>query len=334
MPSSRDSQRIVIAGASSLLGAELKSLLEESRFAGWDFSLLDEEIAAGTLTEAAGEPAVIQPVEEGSFDRARLVFFTGSEAFTQRNLSAARESGATVIDLSGAALTAPDVQVCFAPESFAAAGKTKSLYAVPSAPGLAAAKLLSALAAHKASRLALIFFRPVSEAGRLGIEELESQTTHLLSFQPTGQPVFDTQVAFNLLDRYGAASRENLQSVTARVRREAAAASAATQNSARPSIQILHAPVFYGYTFAANADLDAKSSKESLAEVCRNAGFTLDADPSSPLGNLNASGDSAIHLALPESDPAQSDTWWLWGAADNIRVPAAVAVKLAEKLDA
>jgi len=48
---------MVIAGASSLLGAELKSLLEESRFAGWDFSLLDEEIAAGTLTEAGGEPA-------------------------------------------------------------------------------------------------------------------------------------------------------------------------------------------------------------------------------------------------------------------------------------
>jgi hypothetical protein len=33
MPFERDLHRIVIAGASSLLGAELKSLLEESRFA-------------------------------------------------------------------------------------------------------------------------------------------------------------------------------------------------------------------------------------------------------------------------------------------------------------
>src|SRR5260370_34459612 len=96
MPLQRDS--LVIAGASSLLGAELKSLLEESRFAAWDFSLLDEETAAGTLTEAAGEAAIIQPVEEGSFSRAKFVFFTGSEAFTQRNLPAARESGATVIE--------------------------------------------------------------------------------------------------------------------------------------------------------------------------------------------------------------------------------------------
>jgi len=44
---------LVIAGASSLLGAELKSLLEGSRFAASDFRLLDEELAAGTLTEAA-----------------------------------------------------------------------------------------------------------------------------------------------------------------------------------------------------------------------------------------------------------------------------------------
>ena len=72
----RGSNRIVIAGASSLLGSELRSLLEESRFAGAEFRLVDEEIAAGTLTEAGGEAAVIQPVEEGTFDRAGKVFFT------------------------------------------------------------------------------------------------------------------------------------------------------------------------------------------------------------------------------------------------------------------
>src|SRR6266403_933427 len=102
MPSlERESNRIVIAGASSLLGAELKSLLEESRFAGWEFRLVDEEIVAGTLTEAGGEPAVIQPVEEGSFEKARLVFFAGSPEFTRRNLKATGGSGAIVIDLSG-----------------------------------------------------------------------------------------------------------------------------------------------------------------------------------------------------------------------------------------
>jgi hypothetical protein len=78
MPSlERESRRIVIAGASSLLGAELKSLLEEGRFAAWDFRLVDEEVAAGTLTEAGGEPAMIQPVEEGSFGKGAVCILHG-----------------------------------------------------------------------------------------------------------------------------------------------------------------------------------------------------------------------------------------------------------------
>ena len=331
MSAPRDSQRIVIAGASSLLGAELKSLLEESRFASWDLSLVDEETVAGTLTEAGGEPAIIQPVEEGTFSRAKLIFFTGSAAFTERNLPAARESGDTVIDLSGAALSTPGVQVWFAVEGVGHnADKHKTLYAVPSAPGLATGKLHAALGPAGISRLSLIFFRPVSEAGRPGIEELESQTTQLLSFQSTGQPVFDTQVAFNLIDRFGPASRENLQAIRVRIRSEAGIA--AGRDSVQPSVQVLHAPVFYGYTFAAIAELNSKSSQDDLIELSRKAGFTLDSDPNSPLGNLNASGDSAIHLALPESDPAQPGAWWFWGAADNVRVPASTAIKLAEKL--
>jgi aspartate-semialdehyde dehydrogenase len=326
----RDAQRIVIAGASSLLGAELKSLLEESRFAAWDFSLVDEEIVAGTLTEAAGEPAIIQPVEEGTFDGAKLIFFTGSAAFTERNLSAARDSGAAVIDLSGAALEVPDACVRFGLDNPGlSAKKEKPLYAIPSAPGLAAGKLLDALGRAGLCRLAIVFLRPVSEAGRPGIEELESQTSQLLSFQSIGQPVFDTQVAFNLLDHYGPASRENLQSIRARIHREVAGA---TGHTVTPSIQVLHAPVFYSYTFVANAELDSTQTKDAIIDACRKAGFTLDPDASASLGNLTASGDSAIHLALPEDDPAQSGTWWFWGAADNIRLPAATAIKLAEKL--
>jgi aspartate-semialdehyde dehydrogenase len=330
MPSIRES--LVIAGASSLLGAELKSLLEESRFAGWDFSLLDEETAAGILTEAAGEPAIIQPVEEGSFSRAKFVFFTGSEAFTQRNLPAARESGAAVIDLSGAALRVQDAQVWFAIDTAGnSAAKKKTLFAIPSAPGLATAKLLNTLGPLGLLRLALVFFRPVSEANRPGIEELEAQTTQLLSFQTVGQPVFDTQVAFNMLDHYGLASRENLQSVRARIRSEAHAA-ANDRNLVQPSVQVLHAPVFYGYTFVAVAELNSKQSGDALIELCRKTGFTLDTDAPSPLGNLSAAGDAAIHLALPEDDPAHPGTWWFWGAADNMRLPAATAIKLAEKL--
>src|SRR2546427_5594700 len=95
----RESNRMVIAGASSLLGAELKSLLEESRFAGWEFRLVDEEILAGTLTEAGGAPAAIQPMEGGSFAKAPLVVFAGTPGITRRDLNAAGACSGLALDL-------------------------------------------------------------------------------------------------------------------------------------------------------------------------------------------------------------------------------------------
>src|SRR5258708_25779294 len=101
MATSLESRRIVIAGASSLLGTEVKSVLEESRFAASASRLVDEESVAGLLTEAGGEPALIQPVEADSFNKAWIIFFAGSPAFTRRNLELAKKSGALIVDLSG-----------------------------------------------------------------------------------------------------------------------------------------------------------------------------------------------------------------------------------------
>jgi hypothetical protein len=48
--------------------------------------------------------------------------------------------------------------------------------------------------------------------------------------------------------------------------------------------------------------------------------------------NVRAAGEKNIQLAKPEADGAQPGTWWFWGAADNIRLSAVNAVKLAEML--
>jgi aspartate-semialdehyde dehydrogenase len=331
MPFERDSHRIVIAGASSLLGAELKSLLEESRFAAADFRLLDEEIAAGTLTEASGEAAVIQPVEEGSFDRARFVFFTGSADFTRANVAAARQTGATIVDLSGA-LAGQQGTVAWFPGIDALRGgelpKNAKAYAIPAGAATGAAALSLGLTAAGLLRLLFIGFQPVSEVGRRGIEELESQTSQLLSFQTVGKPVFDTQVAFTLLDRYGPESSHKLAVVRERVRAETRALLAG--KTTMPAPQVVHAPVFYGTTFVAWAEIEPGTDQQDIAKACKSAGFVI-TDDDGP-SNVSATGESMIQLAAPEVDPAQPGTWWFWGAADNIRLPAANAVKLADRL--
>ena len=96
-----ESLRIAIAGATSLRGKDLAECIEESAFPVGEVRLLDEELAAGTVTEVAGEAAIVLPIDETSFERQRFVFFTGTPGFSVKNAPSAERAGATVIDLSG-----------------------------------------------------------------------------------------------------------------------------------------------------------------------------------------------------------------------------------------
>lgn len=333
MPSfERESNRIVIAGASSLLGAELKSLLEESRFAGWDLRLVDEEVAAGTLTEAGGEAAVIQPVEEGSFEKARFVFFTGSFDFTLANFEMAHRSGAVIIDLSGHSAAFANSFAWF-PGLEKLRGRARpekpTLASIPSAAAEAIVRLSLSLQDLGLRHLTSVAFQPVSAAGKRGVEELETQTSQLLSFQNAGKQLFDAQVAFNMLDRFGPTGRINLRQALAILRTEVHSCLCGT--ALAPAIQLVHVPVFYGITFSVCAELDPAVDAARIASACKTAGFSILQPPETP-SNVTVAEEAAIQLAEAEGDPVKPGTWWFWGAADNIRLPATNAVKLAEKL--
>ena len=51
-----------------------------------------------------------------------------------------------------------------------------------------------------------------------------------------------------------------------------------------------------------------------------------------PPSNLSVVGESEIHIARPEADPSVANAVWLWGVADNLRLAAVNAVRIAEEL--
>ncbi len=336
MPTDRRAQKLVIAGASSLLGNELKSVLEESRFAGWDLRLVDEEGVAGTLTEAGGEATVIQGVEEDSFHGARYAFLTGSTAFGRQCLGPARQAGARIIDLSHASLSDPDATLWF-PRIEALTGRTvarnSSVFAVCSAAATAAVTLALALRSAGLQRLLAVVFRPVSEAGRQGIEELETQTSQLLSFQSIGTPLFGVQAAFNLLPCYGRESRQNLRESLLQIRAEVNSVLRDAAEGASVAINLVHAPVFYGMAFSAYAELVPPTDLSRLIDSCKAAGFSMVPVTEAPPSNVSVAGETSIFLRVPEADSSHPGAWWFWGAADNLRFPAWSGCKLAEWLE-
>jgi len=342
---SAHSYRVAIVGASSLLGKELKLVLEDRHFPANDITLLDASVMAGTLTEAGGEPTFIRSIDEDSFDGLRFVFFAGNPADAEHNWQAAQRAGATVIDLSGSPAVSPAIASIpslisvLPPQASPSAGAAKNVaFSSPSAPVSITCTLAAGLSKFQPQRIVALLFPPVSERDQAGIEELESQSANLLSFREIGREVFDAQVAFNLLAHYGVASKPKLTDIRAKIARDVAAYLAG--RIPVPAIQLLQAPVFYGYAFAAYADLGssfagsnsapdvAASIEASFASIgCKVAA----ADDPSP-DNVTVAGESEIQLGRVSTDPNIPGGVWLWGLADHLRLAATNAVRIAEEL--
>ncbi len=73
--------KIAIAGASTLLGKELKDAISESSLAAATFTLLDEDDALGQLDQVGDEITFVQPIRPDVFDHVDFTFFCGNEEF-------------------------------------------------------------------------------------------------------------------------------------------------------------------------------------------------------------------------------------------------------------
>jgi aspartate-semialdehyde dehydrogenase len=321
--------RITIAGASSLLGKEITELLSSSVLPTHELRLLDDAALEGTLTEAGGEPAVIHALAPGSFEGAKLVFFAGLAEFTARHWAEAERAGAAVIDLSGGLAgvrkAIPSIPSLDQVLSFSRASLAR-LYRSPGAAVIVAATVSTALRMLPVRRIAVTFLQPVSERGQSGIDELEAQTASLLSFQPIGREVYDAQVAFNLLDRYGEDCREPLEDVRARVARDIS--DYLGYRAPMPAVQVTQAPVFYGAAFNVMVEFDGPLSADAMAAALDQVGVLVSEDSPS---NASAAGSAKISVTL-RSDANLPMVWWIWGAVDNVRLAAQNAVRIAERI--
>jgi hypothetical protein len=90
--------------------------------------------------------------------------------------------------------------------------------------------------------------------------------------------------------------------------------------------------VFYGMTFSVWAELEGHADAGALKKATEEAGFSLVPGSEAPPCNVSVAGETSVMLREPEAD-SMGHAWWFWGAADNLRLPAWSASKLAERLE-
>ena len=161
------------------------------------------------------------------------------------------------------------------------------------------------------------------------MDELHEQTVNLLSFQQLPKGVFDSQVAFNLLDRYGERSKPSLESVENLIQRHFR--SLVGDRLTVPSLMLLQAPIFHGHAFSLYIELEQAAQIEELTAALSGEHVdVLQGGEESP-SNVNAAGQEQIQVFV-RRDLQNPKGFWIWAASDNLRIAALTAAECAESM--
>jgi aspartate-semialdehyde dehydrogenase len=329
--------KIAIAGASTLLGKELKDAIADSPLAAANLMLLDEEDAQGQLDQVGDEIAIVQSIEADSFDHVDFTFFCGTPELTLKHWRAALRAGSSVLDLSGA-LDQESGVLTGAPW-LATGTASPDLFTPAIAPAHPAALSL-ALALDRLQSVAPIrsaaatVLLPASEFGQKAMDELHQQTINLLSFQSMPREIFDAQTAFNLILGLGESAKASLSAVEARIRRNVAALTGVKLPAL--ALQVVQAPVFHGLTFSIAVELHQPAELAAIEDAFGGEHLDLVLEDTDSPSNLSATGQDDVLVRLrPELESEAKGMvrrLWLWAAADNLRLNAQNALACAMDL--
>jgi aspartate-semialdehyde dehydrogenase len=329
--------RVAIVGAGTLKGKELAEVLPETSFPAIDIKLLDDDESLGQIEAVGEEVTFVQSVRPENLENVHFTFFASQPDFTRKHWRTAQQAGSMIVDLSygledtpGARVRSPwlerELRQSQIPELEPAPVVTAHPVAVVLALLIARAQKVATLRSAVAT-----VFEPASEHGRSGMDELHEQTVNLLSFQEMPKQVFDAQLAFNLLARYGDHSLPTLESAERRVLSHFRAITGAAVPV--PSLMLVQAPIFHGHVLSLYIELEQPHSIGDFSQAIAGEHVELTRGAEESPSNVAAAGQEDV-LTWIRVDAQRETGFWIWAAADNLRVLAFNAIECAQQMAA
>lgn len=329
--------RLAIVGAGTLKGKEVAEVLSDRNFPSLDIKLLDDNESLGKLESVGDEVSFIQSVRGEQFDKIDFTFFASDQECTRQNWKKVLKAGGAIVDLSYALEDEPDADVK-SPWIQRQLGQmlTPELQPGPAVVAHPAAVVLALLLLRiqkvaAVKQVVATVFEPASEHGQKGMDELHEQTVNLLSFQPLPKKVFDTQVAFNMVARYGEQSTPPLTTIERRVLKHYKRI--AGKDALLPSLLVVQAPIFHGHAFTLHLEMEKPVEIDGISKALAGEHVTVTGLAEESPSNVNAAGQADVLVSI-HPDTNMSSGVWLWAAADNLRIAAATAVECAENMAA
>lgn len=329
--------KVALVGGETMLGKEIAEAMEKRAPAATLVSFA--ATGEGNFGAAEGEAVYIEPVEPRTIQDARAVLVAGSREGAQRAYETSKLAGGrpVIIDCTGhlenqpeARILAPLVSDCELDPSWLL------VMAHPAASALAIT--LERLSKYRKIRQAIAHvFEPASERGKRGITELQQQTTSLLAFKPLDKQVFDAQLSFNLLSRFGEEAAVKLTAVEGRIERDLAAILSSERPAGAipmPSLRVIAAPVFHGYSMSLWVEFETGIDGQEIGEALASAQIEVRGRNEEPPNNVDAASQSGLIAGDIRVDRNNPHAGWLWIAADNLRLMADAAADFVNKIGA
>jgi aspartate-semialdehyde dehydrogenase len=327
---------IAIVGGESLLGREIRELFTQSGLLVRVKLVGADPESEGLLTEVGDEAAVITPLDEENLSGSAVVILAGSPASSRKAFEIAQRAtpppalvdvSRALEDLPRARLRAPLAE----PPDVSYDPDTIHVIAHPAA--IALAMFFAPIAHHHAIRRSVVHvFEPASERGQRGLDELHKQTVNVFSFQGLPKNVFDAQLSFNMLARYGSEAPVQLEQVELGIERHLASLLSRDATVPMPSLRLIQAPVFHGYSFSIWVEFEQNPGPAGLAESLALPHVEVRIGDEEVPTNVGVAGQSGVSVGAMSTDRNEPRAVWFWMVADNLRLAAQNAVAVASRI--
>jgi aspartate-semialdehyde dehydrogenase len=332
--------QIALLGGETLLGRELQDVL---RNRGIDVKVKTYSSSGeGKFGEQEGEPVYLEPLDAKAVSSSFAVLVAGSPEGADKAYQLTKETGGKVklIDCTGYLESRSEAKVV-AP-LLEEPKQSNSLLVLAHPVASALALVLKRVTSYRRIEQSVInVFEPASERGQQGISELHQQTTSLLAFKSLKKEVFDAQVSFNMLSQYGEEAPVQLSTVEQRIERHL---SALLKNYANgepipaPSLRLIQAPVFHGYSISFWIEFDPQAVKsvnvQGLGEALASAQIEVRSAGEEPPTGVGVASQSGLIAGDIRADRNNAHAVWLWVVLDNLRVTADAAADVIHNLGA
>jgi aspartate-semialdehyde dehydrogenase len=339
--------RVVVLGASTLLGKELLNVLEERGFPIARLITFEDEVDEDSplpivdLQESSHVAVSDADLQQTDVD---IVFVAGPPPATAPEfLSHASLASSTlfrIVDLTGTfqdspgrVLTVPALERSGAPVVMTSTGpESNTLVALHPAAIMISTLLLRLTANFPVTGAVANVFNPASEIGPKAIEELQKQTVNLLSFQKLPVTVFGAQLAFNMLARPGMSAGKAVTQAERSLRQQLR--EYLGERVPLPVVRVLQVPVFYSLAISMYMETAQPVEPGELTRALQGERVHVGRSSEPAPSPLTAAGSDEILVDVPQADPDHRAGAWIWASADSLRLAAINAAEIAENLRA